>query len=338
MSSMLISVITTIQRPTSAVVQLMEKLNYFKCKLVVIGDKKGPDNYALPGSDFFSFEDQMKLKYKLAHLLPTNHYARKNIGYLIAIHGGAKSIYETDDDNTPSIEWKIRDLNIRSQKTEVCNWMNVYRFFSDELIWPRGFPLDMVARIEPYITEGDYEGDAPIQQGLANISPDVDAVWRLIMDHEVQFTQRESIWLPPNTLCPFNSQSTWWWPVVFPLLYLPSYCSFRMTDIWRSFVAQRCLWELGYGVVFHAPEVFQKRNYHNLMKDFEDEMEGYVNNKKIGTVLSKLSLKSGKDNIRENMCRCYESLISEGFFPKYELTLVKAWLEDLGIDEYLPLN
>jgi len=32
------------------------------------------------------------------------------------------------------------------------------------------------------------------------------------------------------------------------LMYLPIKASFRMTDIYRSFVAQRCLWELGEGV------------------------------------------------------------------------------------------
>jgi hypothetical protein len=40
-----------------------------------------------------------------------------------------------------------------------------------------------------------------------------------------------------------------------PLLYLPSHCCFRMTDIWRSFIAQRCLWELGHWVVCQAPEL-----------------------------------------------------------------------------------
>ena len=38
------------------------------------------------------------------------------------------------------------------------------------------------------------------------------------------------------------------------LMYLPSTCTFRMTDIWRSLIAQRCLWELGQGVVFHAAD------------------------------------------------------------------------------------
>jgi hypothetical protein len=107
---------------------------------------------------------------------------------------------------------------------------------------------------------------------LADHSPDVDAVWRLVLDRPFCFDKGESLYLAPGTWCPFNSQSTWWWPEAYPLLYLPSFCTFRMTDIWRSFVAQRCLWAVGQGVAFHASEVAQARNQHNLMRDFEDEV------------------------------------------------------------------
>ena len=54
----------------------------------------------------------------------------------------------------------------------------------------------------------------------------------------------------------------------YPLLYLPAYCSFRMTDIWRSFVAQRIAWENGWRLLFHGPTMEQERNVHDLMKDF----------------------------------------------------------------------
>ena len=58
-----------------------------------------------------------------------------------------------------------------------------------------------------------------------------------------------------DTWCPFNSQNTAWWRDAVPLLYLPAYCSFRMTDIWRSFVAQRIAWENGWRLLFHEPTI-----------------------------------------------------------------------------------
>ena len=47
----LISVITTIQKPTASVLGLVEKLNEVGGKLIVAGDKKGPASYRAPSGD-----------------------------------------------------------------------------------------------------------------------------------------------------------------------------------------------------------------------------------------------------------------------------------------------
>jgi hypothetical protein len=102
-----------------------------------------------------------------------------------------------------------------------------------------------------------------------------------------------------------------------------------MTDIWRSFVAQRCVWELNAAVTFHPPEVVQERNEHRLLKDFQDEVPGYLNNARICGVLAGLRLKPGKKAVAENLLRCYEALIQQNIFPDKEMPLVEAWLADL---------
>jgi len=102
-------------------------------------------------------------------------------------------------------------------------------------------------------------------------------------------------------------------------------------DIWKSFIAQRCLWELGYGITFHAAEVFQDRNQHDLDLDFADEVPGYTRNKEIADVLSRLQLKSGEAQIGANLRRCYEALIAAEVFPSAELKLVDLWLENLRL-------
>lgn len=66
-----------------------------------------------------------------------------------------------------------------------------------------------------------------------------------------------------------------------------------MTDIWRSFVAQRIAWENDWAILFHEATVWQERNEHNLMKDFTDEVSGYLHNEPIGDALGELSLKEG---------------------------------------------
>jgi len=330
--SQLYCVITTIQQPTADVRALAKREDI--SRLVIIGDKKGPASFDLAGADFYDLSRQLSLPYQLASKLPTGAYARKNIGYLIAMAEGASRIYETDDDNAPMDGWSLRQETVQAIAMTSNGWVNAYRFFSNENIWPRGLPLNEIKS-----TDVSYDVSnqplstvrAPIQQGLANGSPDVDAVWRLVLDHEFTFQENSSIRLNPGAWCPFNSQSTWWWPEAYPLMYLPSFCSFRMTDIWRSFIAQRCLWELGHGIVFHAAEVFQQRNEHDLMRDFKEEIDGYLGNVELVAILEQLELRRGAAHVHENLLSCYSTLVDAGFFPQKELDLVKAWVKDVEV-------
>jgi hypothetical protein len=343
---MLYAIITTIQEPTASVNALVARLATCGGKLIVAGDSKGPASYAPAGGgfrvaggdsswpvEFLPLADQENGRFKLAENLPTKHYARKNIAYLHAIAAGAKCIYETDDDNAPTPNWAVRNVELSEGRLipkSDGRWVNVYRHFSTENIWPRGLPLDEIRKPLAESVSMPAPKRAPIQQGLVNGSADVDAIWRLVMDREFSFEDSPSVYLEPGNWCPFNTQSTWWWPVVYPLLYIPSYCSFRMCDIWKSFVAQRCLWALDMGVVFHAPEVYQDRNPHDLMRDFREEIPGYDKNRQICEILGGLRLAKGEAQVGNNLRTCYQALVEAGIFPEKELLLVDAWLSDGG--------
>lgn len=325
-------VLTSIQEPTPSVVALAKMIRDYHGQLIIIGDRKSPDTYPLEDVFFYTIEEQKRLGLCLGEKIPENHYARKNIGYLIAMQNGASCIYETDDDNAPSEIWKPRHLRNRAITSPNRKWVNVYKYFLDNHIWPRGFPLQFT---QPDIPDAAFEAslgsdrNAPIQQGLVNGSPDVDAIWRLLYNNnQISFKTCEDIWLPKNSWCPFNSQNTWWWAPAYSLMYLPSYCSFRMTDIWRSFIAQRCIWDEGYGVLYFSPDVIQERNYHNLKKDFEFEIPGYLRNEELCGVLNEIDLSSEK-MMSDKLLHCYEVLIKNDFFPLEELTLVHAWIEDI---------
>ncbi len=99
------AVITSIQAPTPSVKGLCDRLRPHSIPLLVVGDKKGPFAYDLEGAEFFTLAQQAGLPFCLASLLPAGHYARKNLGYLVAMARGARCIYETDDDNAPNQAW-----------------------------------------------------------------------------------------------------------------------------------------------------------------------------------------------------------------------------------------
>jgi hypothetical protein len=297
---------------------------------ILVGDTKSPDKFVLDGCDFYSIGRQNELNYQLVSELPTKHYARKNIGYLVAIKAGAEVIVETDDDNIPVDGfWQPRTVRPSGRPVAHTDWVNVYKYFSTHHIWPRGFDLEKI--LEPLPVLGNLqEVYSPIQQGLADDNPDVDAIYRLTSQLPIKFDRHESIALGVNAICPFNSQNTTWFKEAFPLLYLPSYCSFRMTDIWRSFIAQRIAWTCDWSVLFHNSTVRQERNDHSLLKDFEDEVPGYVNNAKIVSTLAHLPLKLGAEHIFENLLDCYQTLVEMSVIDKQEIGLVKAWINDLA--------
>jgi hypothetical protein len=322
-------IITSIAADDHPVLQSYAK----QCKenntgFIIIGDSKSPAKFNIKDCDFYSVERQKEINLKLSKLIPLKHYSRKNLGYIKAIREGAEVIIETDDDNIPMDDfWEPRKAIRKTKKIEQQTWVNIYRFFSNEMIWPRGLPLDAIQN--KFHNPGlGSEMFFPIQQGLADGNPDVDAIYRLTVPQtDIRFN-KDVLSLGVGTWCPFNSQNTTWFKEAFPLLYLPSYCSFRMTDIWRSFVAQRIAWTCGWNILFHSANVYQERNEHNIMKDFEDEISGYTNNRRISQRLEALELSPDTANIPENLIKCYTELIRMGIVGEKEMEILETWLAE----------
>ena len=212
--------VTSIAAPNDVLRSLAAGSKEHDVRFIMIGDVPSPKDFQLDGCDFYSLDRQAQTGLRTAELVPKRHYARKNIGYLLAAREGAELIIETDDDNFPREGfWGER---VRKQSVPVLSqksWVNVYRYFSDALIWPRGLPLDEV-QVEPvaFETIPVAEADCPIQQGLADDNPDVDAIYRLILPLPLSFRSDRRLALAGTSWCPFNSQNTTFWRDAFPLL------------------------------------------------------------------------------------------------------------------------
>ncbi len=322
-------IVTTINAPNDAIRDIAHEAPDWD--FLVIGDTKTPSPWEFPGVRYYDVPAQEALDFRLAKLCPTRHYARKNLGYLLAIQGAAPCIAETDDDNLPYPGWLQNPTKtIAARPVKKAGWENVYAHFSRERIWPRGFPLEF---INESLRAASLLGvEAPvgcaIQQFLANDNPDVDAVFRLTTDREIKFTPNRVV-LEKGTFCPFNSQNTLWWPEAYPLLYLPAFVSFRMTDIWRAFVAQVCLYAMGGKLAFCEATMYQIRNEHSLIRDFADEVPGYLHNARIMEILTALPLSSAPSQCGDNLWACYRALVAAAIVPEEEMPLVEAWLTDV---------
>ena len=132
-------VITTISYPTQSVKKLADICDEWN--VLIVADKKTPSDWYYPNTQVLSIQEQLTLGSSFANKCPWNHYARKNIGYIKAIQNNAEMIFETDDDNIPKNNFPTNPERFVTGKIiRKCGWENVYKYFTNDKIWPRGFP------------------------------------------------------------------------------------------------------------------------------------------------------------------------------------------------------
>jgi hypothetical protein len=320
-------VITSIFSPTEAVIKFSKFSDH---KLFVVGDRKSPRRWYLENAVYISLEDQIRSRHSLAKILPVNHYCRKMLGYLSAIENGAESIIDTDDDNIPKEGYHFPPFEgLFNSVKESQGFVNIYQLFSKQRIWPRGLPLNMI-RVDFELERKLHQRHLKvgIWQGLADEDPDVDAIYRLTSNEQCYFHQRAPITLGHFTVTPFNSQNTFVRKELFPLLYLPTYVTFRFTDILRGLVAQPIMWAHDYHLGFTNATVIQKRNPHDFMKDFLSELPMYQHVDKIVEVVS--GVVSINYSIEDNLINAYEALLRKKIVESKELATLQCWLSDLS--------
>lgn len=319
-------IITTINKPT----EVLKKLSKLKgWHGLVVADKKTPKDWSYPNVTFLSVEEQQKSQYKIAHVLPWNHYSRKNIGYLYAIEHGAQIIYETDDDN-----FLITDELIYCPEYSTCMMLetpasayNIYALFGQPKVWPRGYPLKSVT-VRPHAAlRPEQHIFMPFQQGLVNKDPDVDAIFRLTRNELLDFNDTGIIAYPAGVFCPFNCQNTFIYKSGFWGLLLPITVTSRVADIWRSYWVQRLLWDIDASLCFLAPNAYQDRNEHDYLKDFVEELDLYLYADALVETLKKW--KSNKVDLFDRMIDLFTILVESHYLKEQDLVLLKAWIEDL---------
>jgi len=319
-------VITSIFSPTEAIVKFAHKTDY---QLIIVGDKKTPENWYCTNADYISIKDQELFDFNLIKVLPYNHYSRKMVGYIKAIQEGADCIVDTDDDNIPKEEWMFLEFEQKYDCIpENKSFINIYQLYTTQKIWPRGLPLNLINKqfdLDHSLLKKNCR--VGIWQGLADEDPDVDAIYRLTDDTPCYFKKRDPLVLGKGTVSPFNTQNTMIRKELFPLMYLPTFVTFRFTDILRGLIAQPIMWLYDYQLGFINATVVQKRNPHDYMKDFISEIPMYQYSERIiELVISSISISK---TIETNLYNTYIRLQKENIVCENELTALEAWLKDI---------
>lgn len=280
-------VMTTIHEPGAAVIDLARQEGW--C-IVVVGDESTPA-YPKLSDSFVYLDKEAQLQFaarfeRFMALLPWRHFGRKNVGYLYAVLHGAEMVWDFDDDN---VRRATEDLAaVPTQRVYLvakpptpeaddatCRVFNPYPHMGapTKPSWPRGLPLHAIKRVCNHtLTAYDGAGIA-VLQSLANNEPDVDGIFRLTQPIPFDFapSAQRTLVVSTGVLTPYNAQAQLTLQPALWTLLLPVTVHGRVSDIWRSYFAQRLMWDAGLLLAFTPPRVDQFRNPHDALADMAAE-------------------------------------------------------------------
>jgi hypothetical protein len=213
---------------------------------------------------------------------------------------------------------------LRNVKYSVTQgFVNIYKLYSNDKIWPRGIPPGHQAiECMPILTDFMSKDNVAVIQGLVNNDPDVDAFYRINVKNGPFSFENDpgyDVIMNKYSVCPFNSQNTFWVDrKSFYTMYLPVSVTFRYTDILRGYIALFQLWKNNKTIKFTFPTAFQERNEHNLLKDYESEEPMYKTAEKVIGLLN--------NNKNATLEEVYEVLYNNDIIDKNELVVLKEWM------------
>ncbi|KFH71430.1 hypothetical protein MVEG_01729 [Podila verticillata NRRL 6337] len=157
-------------------------------------------------------------------------------------------------------------------------------------------------------SERDVAPPALIQQGLVDLDPDVDAIFRLTQGQEltqIKYCKESlSIRLAPGT-----------------------FLSLRVCDIWRGYWVQRLLWDVNGSLTFTKPTVEQIHNAYNYLDDFEDEIQLYTDISRFIAFLADWT--STSLDLETRIVELMKAMAAEKFIGEADVDLAQRWVKDL---------
>lgn len=360
------AVVTTIFVPNESIIGISNLKGW--C-IVIVGDKITPDKAYddLAKKENVVYlsalkQEEMLERSSFMRMMPWKSFARKNIGYLLAISFGAKVIYDFDDDNVLSpledgatipppffyeedkgFERTILHKFVAEADNDVIieHAFNPYPFMGPDHhhSWPRGFPIDQVQKSFDVwnltnTTVGDIKySSIGVMQSLCNGDPDSDAIFRLSRKDATKFKFDRSptalpLLIPSSGYSPFNAQATTHLYHAFWGLYLPCTVPGRVTDIWRSFITQRVMRELGLYVLYTPPIVTHERNAHDYLGDLIAEADVYTKTSSLLAFLDSWSPKEA-ETLPEFIFELYIELYERDYIERHDVESTKEYLQSL---------
>lgn len=331
----LISIITTtINVPNVLLTYVVS--DEFDVHYIVAGDVNTPVEAAdlvenLPNGTYLSTVDQRTVRWRSHTAIGLRSIQRRNVALLHAIALGSDVIITIDDDNFPVapetfIEAFHTRLSLGSHQVLSCEtgWYDPGRLLIPPTV-ARGYPITKrhMGEVRPTIKTLDEHADIHVVAGLTIGDPDIDAIERIVNRPWVDKVNR-TVTFDIGTWAPFNTQNTAYTFDVAPLMQCLVGVG-RYDDIIMSYIARKIMDDLGYHVYYGRPFVKQVRNEHDLVKDMQDEMFGYVT---VPTIVERLRGLTTRGSVIDRLVTCYSNL--SAVLPEETQRANDAWIVDVS--------
>lgn len=204
--------------------------------------------------------------------------------------------------------------------------------------WPRGFPIDQLRANFDHVPHhvmnaGSIKYQAiGVIQSLCNDDPDVDAIFRMTRYHSTNFTFDNSFTalpqlIPRKSYSPYNAQATTHFYSAFWGLFLPITVSGRVSDIWRSYITQRIMKDIGLYVVYNPPQVVHHRSNHDYLSDLS--AEDYLYERTSALLLFLTRWNSSQLSLKTRILELWTALYERDYIEEADVEAVGLWLEAL---------
>jgi hypothetical protein len=295
-------VVTTIFEPKflDGYVENIRRHGHDAARIIIIPDRKTPasvyERAKFHGVICPTLDEQEAFLDRfpsMAKRIPYDSDNRRNVGFLMALDGGAELLISIDDDNYClddsdfvgehlAAGESVSDDEIHSSD----GWFNICSLLDANTpaeIWPRGFPY-FARRREKHVTRRPAAPSrAAMNVGLWLSDPDVDALTRLALAPNIDAFRGGSVRLATGTWSPINTQNT---AIVRDAITAYYYVRMgfslgglridRYGDICSGYFLQKCVKARGEAIRVGTPVADHRRTPHNLFKDLSQELAGMV--------------------------------------------------------------
>jgi len=314
--------------------RLAQKSPFSRVCFVISGDRNSkPFDSSQFKCEVEYLDVEVQGKYHCSEPMGWQKIMRRNTALLRAIELKPDYILIIDDDNVPDNDYfDVWHRTITTPVGKIAvptdsqgpHWHNYLKTSDADIeIYPRGYPVPYRWKDNTQIENAKTpisNSKIGVYQGISLGDPDIDVITRIIYPKPISSIGQKDYCLR-NVWSPYNTQNTMFSKWLFPLAFVWPHCG-RYDDIYSSFAWQKLLFNNDmYAFVGEAVNN-QNRGQRNILKDMQNEVEGYVNSHLIWEAINQIDAKDPVDFIRALM-NCKQEIIAR------HSDFMSAYLRDL---------